>query len=153
MSTSMAVPVLNHSGVAIHRFSVKHAVRMLVRRVVVAVEEDPNRMFGPYPMPLKVRLVRDVFLKFMYNPAVCTKAGVLRRDRNQCAYCGKHATTVDHVQPRSRGGQDVWSNLVAACEGKRGCNARKGNRTPSEAGMPLLFTPWTPPSTGSRSAS
>ncbi len=37
-----------------------------------------------------------------------SRRGVLRRDGNRCAYCDRHATTIDHVQPRSRGGQDSW---------------------------------------------
>jgi 5-methylcytosine-specific restriction protein A len=52
-------------------------------------------------------------------------AAVLARDGYQCAYCGGLATTADHVVPRSRGGSDDPSNLVAAC---RRCNSRKGGR-------------------------
>ena len=60
------------------------------------------------------------------------------RDRYTCQYC--HALlptgelTLDHVIPRSRGGETAWENLVACCHP---CNNRKGNRTPDEAGMKL----------------
>lgn len=47
---------------------------------------------------------------------------VLERDHYKCAYCGKRANTVDHVKPRSAGGDDTLSNLVAACGS---CNQRK----------------------------
>lgn len=136
-----AVPVLNHSEIVLSRVSLKHAIRMLVRKVVVSVEDDPSQMFGPFPRPIVVRLVRDVFAKFLYQPAFCTKKGVLRRDRGRCAYCGGHATTVDHVQPASRGGVNSWLNLVAAC---LACNGYKADRTPAEARMTLLFSPWEP---------
>ncbi len=70
---------------------------------------------------------------------------LFRRDRHTCMYCGREqadeALTRDHVMPLSRGGQDVWSNVVTAC--KR-CNAHKGRRTPEEARMPLLAVPYTP---------
>lgn len=135
------VPVLNHAEIVLSRVSVKHAIRMLVRKVVVAVEEDPEQMIGPYPRPIVVMLVRDVFAKFLYQPAFCTKKGVLRRDRHRCAYCGSAASTVDHVQPASRGGDSSWLNLVAAC---LGCNGHKADRTPAEAGMALLREPWVP---------
>lgn len=135
------VPVLNHSEIVLSRVSVKHAIRMLVRKVVVSVEEDPGQMFGPFPRPIVVRLVRDVFAKFLYQPAFCTKKGVLRRDRHRCAYCGGPAGTVDHVQPASRGGATSWLNLVAACST---CNGAKADRTPEEAGMRLRFEPWEP---------
>ncbi|MCG9893734.1 MAG: HNH endonuclease [Thermosynechococcaceae cyanobacterium MS004] len=58
---------------------------------------------------------------------------VLRRDNHACQYCGssKHLT-LDHVIPRSKGGQHTWNNVVAACVR---CNARKGDRLPQEANM------------------
>ena len=43
--------------------------------------------------------------------------------------------------PRSRGGQTIWDNVVAAC---RDCNHRKGGRTPDEANMVLLSKPRQP---------
>jgi 5-methylcytosine-specific restriction endonuclease McrA len=70
-----------------------------------------------------------------------SRRGVLRRDVHRCAYCGAHATTVDHVLPRSRGGADTWENLVACCIR---CNNAKGNRTPEEKGWVLLVHPYTP---------
>lgn len=59
---------------------------------------------------------------------------ILDRDTEMCAYCGKHAVTVDHIVPKSKGGtEDSW-NLVACC---KSCNFRKGNRTPKQADMDL----------------
>ncbi|HEX9939468.1 MAG TPA: HNH endonuclease, partial [Longimicrobium sp.] len=52
-----------------------------------------------------------------------------------------HRLTRDHVMPVSRGGQDVWRNVATACEP---CNNLKADRTPDEAGMPLLAEPRTP---------
>lgn len=46
--------------------------------------------------------------------------------------------TLDHVVRRSRGGAGTWENLVAACYV---CNNRKADRTPAEAGMPLIRKP------------
>ena len=43
--------------------------------------------------------------------------------------------------PVSRGGHSTWSNTVVACVG---CNTRKGNRTPEEAGMTLQYRPTVP---------
>lgn len=66
-----------------------------------------------------------------------------RRDRNICGYCAQEfhpsQLTVDHVMPRSRGGRNTWENCVTAC--KR-CNQAKGNRTPEEAHMPLVYVPY-----------
>lgn len=53
---------------------------------------------------------------------------ILERDGFRCAYCGDVAPeeflTLDHVEPRMRGGDRSEGNLVAAC---RACNARKGS--------------------------
>ena len=70
-----------------------------------------------------------------------TRRGVLRRDGNRCAYCSSFASTIDHVQPRSRGGADSWENLVACC---LRCNNVKGDRTPQEMGWELRMTPRPP---------
>ena len=74
---------------------------------------------------------------------------LFKRDRYLCAYCGErhdHAgrleLTRDHILPLSRGGPDTWENVVTAC---KHCNhTRKRNRTPEEAGLPLLYVPYAP---------
>lgn len=67
------------------------------------------------------------------------RRNLFARDRNQCQYCGRHFPTsdlsIDHVLPRSLGGKDTWDNLVCACIK---CNARKGGRTPDQAGIRLI---------------
>jgi len=49
--------------------------------------------------------------------------------------------TLDHVVPRSRGGDSVWENVVTACAP---CNLRKGNRLPHEVQMELSAQPRPP---------
>jgi hypothetical protein len=81
---------------------------------------------------------------FDVTPGV-TKSKLLRRDRHTCAYCGQvHAERdlqVEHIVPHSRGGAYSWMNLVTACAA---CNARKADRTPEQAGMPLVYLPYVP---------
>ncbi|PIQ38683.1 MAG: HNH endonuclease [Lysobacterales bacterium CG17_big_fil_post_rev_8_21_14_2_50_64_11] len=78
------------------------------------------------------------------TPAL-TNTALFARDGHLCLYCGnelgRHQLTRDHVQPISRGGRDIWENVVSACIG---CNSRKGNRTPQQASMPLLAVPFRP---------
>ena len=70
---------------------------------------------------------------------------LFRRDRLQCAYCGgvfaEAQLQCEHIVPASRGGATTWMNLVTACAG---CNARKADRTPEEAHLPLLYLPYVP---------
>lgn len=67
------------------------------------------------------------------------------RDRHLCAYCGKkflcEELSKDHVKPLSRGGKDIWMNVVTSC---RPCNHRKDDKHPHEAGMVLLYLPYVP---------
>jgi 5-methylcytosine-specific restriction endonuclease McrA len=136
------VLVLNADFGPLHRVSVRHAVRMLVRQVAEIHEARPDRLIGVFPMPTVVRLVSYVVTRWRRSHGpVWSRRGVLERDHRICAYCGRSATTIDHVLPRSRGGANTWLNTVAAC-GR--CNQRKGDRTPSEARMPLRVAPAAP---------
>ncbi len=79
------------------------------------------------------------------NRAALSNHKLFQRDRFTCAYCGARGDdemlTREHVVPLAQRGQDHWTNVVTAC---RGCNHRKGNRTPEQAGMPLLYVPYVP---------
>jgi 5-methylcytosine-specific restriction endonuclease McrA len=115
---------------------------MLVRRVAEVHEARPDRAIGIWPVPTVVRLVSYVVTRWRHSRGPAwSRAGVLARDRGRCGYCGRPASTIDHVLPRSRGGANTWLNTVAACGG---CNQRKGDRTPSEARMPLRTAPAVP---------
>lgn len=74
-----------------------------------------------------------------------TNTALFARDQHLCLYCGKRFSrqllTRDHVMPLSRGGRDLWENVVSACFH---CNSRKGGRTPQQASMPLLAVPYRP---------
>jgi 5-methylcytosine-specific restriction endonuclease McrA len=135
------VALLNASYEPLGQVTFQHAVRMLFREVALVEEQHGDRMIGPHPWPRVIRLVRYVAAHWLHRPAGWTRAGVLTRDRHACAYCDRHATTVDHVLPLSRGGGSDWLNTVAACAA---CNHRKANRTPHEAGMRLRVTPYAP---------
>ena len=80
--------------------------------------------------------------KFDITP---TRKNIYWRDNHTCQYCAKRFTyknlTLDHVIPKSRGGGKGWLNMVAACNS---CNQKKGNKTPTEAGMELISIPYTP---------
>jgi 5-methylcytosine-specific restriction endonuclease McrA len=73
------------------------------------------------------------------------RRNLFARDGNHCQYCGKVFPTselsLDHVMPRSRGGEMSWENVVCACVA---CNVRKGGRTPQEAHMKLIRPPVKP---------
>ena len=137
-----AVLVLNADLGPLHRVSLRHAIRMLLRQVAEIHEAEPDRLIGVYPMPRVVRLVSYVVTKWRYSAGPAwSRAGVLNRDGRRCGYCPASATTVDHVVPHARGGRNTWLNTVAACDP---CNQRKRDRTPAEAGMRLRAAPHAP---------
>lgn len=92
------------------------------------------------PEPSVVRLVRYVHVPRQYRLAV-NRRTVFARDGSRCQYCGSAAENLDHVVPRSRGGEHTWENVVASC---RRCNTRKEDRLPHEVGMVLRSTPVAP---------
>ncbi|WP_232664305.1 HNH endonuclease [Pseudonocardia sp. TRM90224] len=122
----------------------KRAVVLMLTGKAECVEAALDEAFHSenltIPAPSVMRLSR--YVRVPYRRAVpMTRAGVLRRDGRRCAYCSKRADTIDHVVPRSRGGQHSWENCVAAC---RACNSKKADRLIEELGWMLDFTPGAP---------
>ena len=54
------------------------------------------------------------------------RATILKRDGYECAYCGSHANSVDHIIPVAHGGEDHPDNLIASCGS---CNSKKRDKT------------------------
>jgi hypothetical protein len=97
-------------------------------------------------MPAVVRLfefVRPKHRVVFYKPF--TRKNLWERDGGRCQYCGCKLSlsqlTYEHVIPKDKGGVCRWENIVAACTG---CNSKKRNRTPAEAGMVLIRKPFAP---------
>jgi len=94
-------------------------------------------------VPRVVRLLN--YDRVPRNVVKFNRRNVFLRDENRCQYCsrkfGTHDLSLDHVLPRSRGGETNWENIVSAC---LRCNVRKGGRTPQEAGMRLFREPIQP---------
>ncbi len=92
------------------------------------------------------RVIRLLFFDRIPRQTIrFNRRNIFARDGNQCQYCGRHFPTselsLDHVMPRSRGGDTCWENIVCACVA---CNVKKGGRTPHEAHMRLIRPPVRP---------
>lgn len=93
--------------------------------------------------PNVIRLKRYIDLYSKIRASTGKKRNkIYLRDRFKCSYCDKKCKideiTLDHIIPKSRGGEDTPENLVTSC---KPCNQKKGNRTPEEANMELLHKP------------
>ena len=140
--TVAGVLVLNADTMPLHTVSLRHAVRMLCRQVAEIHEAVPDRLIGVFPMPKIVRLITYIAPRWRFSSGPrWSRPGVLARDNRTCGYCGRAATTIDHIHPRSRGGKNTWLNTVAAC-GR--CNQRKGDASLAESGMRLRTPPTAP---------
>lgn len=141
------VLVLNASYEPLQLISVRRALILLLQEKAELVEAAMQHLRAQsvtYSVPLVIRLVRYIRIPRQLR-LPCSRRGVFARDRETCQYCGQQPgrahLTMDHVIPRSQGGQTTWDNVVTAC---RDCNHRKGGRTPEQANMVLLSTPRQP---------
>jgi 5-methylcytosine-specific restriction endonuclease McrA len=139
----MRTLVLNAGYEPLAVVSFRRALVLVLAGKATIVVDGPTPVVSAsttLPRPSVILLVR--YVRVPHGRAIpVSRRGVLRRDEHRCAYCQGHATTVDHVLPRSRGGADSWDNLVACC---LRCNNLKGNLTPEEKGWKLRFRPRPP---------
>jgi 5-methylcytosine-specific restriction endonuclease McrA len=124
----------------------RRAVVLVLAEKAVVVEAGDSVMRSAttsIQVPSVVRLSHYVRVPYRREVPL-TRRAVLDRDAHHCVYCAGRADTIDHVRPRSRGGQHVWTNVVAACAR---CNHRKGDRLLAEIGWHLSAAPVQPPAT------
>lgn len=137
------VLVLNASYEPLSVVSARRAVVLVLREkaiVVAGKDEVWASERAEFEIPSVVRLTRYVKVPYRRSAPVSRRA-VFGRDGNRCQYCGGPAESIDHVLPKSKGGDHSWENVVACC---RSCNIRKADRTPKEAGFRLASRPGPP---------
>lgn len=135
--------VLNATYEPLSVVSARRAICLVLLDKADVVADDGTHVHSErlsMASPIVIRLRYVVKVPYHRHTAMSRRA-VFARDNHKCGYCGNHADSIDHVLPRSRGGKNVWDNVIAAC---RACNLRKRDRTPDEAGMKLITTPRAP---------
>jgi 5-methylcytosine-specific restriction endonuclease McrA len=131
------VLVLNATYEPVNVCNVRRATVLLLKERAELIERGEGALHSErliFDRPCVIRLIRYIRIPRDVHRRKITRKAVLARDAWTCQYCGHQASglTVDHVIPRSRGGQSVWENIVASCAP---CNRKKGNLTPREARM------------------
>ena len=135
--------VLNASYEPLCVVSVRRAVVLVLKEkaeVLHTAERVLHSERTALAVPSVIRLTYFVKVPFRARAALNRRA-VFARDGGRYQYCGAAAENIDHVIPRSRGGQHVWENVVAAC---RPCNTRKEDRYLHEVGLTLRRRPAAP---------
>jgi len=124
------VLVLNASYEPINICGARRALVLVLKGIARTEEEHGLTLHAQrcrIAMPSVIRLLE--YRRIPHQTRALSRKNILLRDRNSCQYCGvvlpSSELTLDHVVPRSRGGNSTWENLVACCHA---CNRRKGNR-------------------------
>ena len=139
------VLVLNASYEPLNVCSVRRAHVLVWKGKAEILESLPKGLRSAtdtYAWPHVIRLVQYVRVPRAIQRKISRRA-LFARDGWRCVYCGTSSgrLTLDHVVPRSKGGESIWENVVTACAP---CNLRKGDRLPEEASMTLKRQPRPP---------
>ena len=139
------VLVLNASYEPLNVCSLRRAHVLVYKGKAEVIEEldKPLRSASDtYRWPHVIRLVHYVRVPRLVQRKISRRA-LFARDGWRCVYCGSSGgrLTLDHVVPRSKGGESIWENVVTACAP---CNLRKGDRSLEQAGMELRSPPRAP---------
>lgn len=139
------VLVLNATFEPINVTAVRRAMVLMLKGVAQAEElnhAEVRSAARTLKVPSVIRLI--AYRHIPQQTRALSRKNILLRDRNTCQYCGvllpSSELTLDHIVPRSRGGQSTWENLVACCHA---CNHKKGNHLLHECSMKLLREPRT----------
>jgi 5-methylcytosine-specific restriction endonuclease McrA len=139
------VLVLNASYEPLNVTTVRRAHVLVFKgkaEVLEALDQSLHSATDTYPWPHVIRLVTYVRVPRAVQRKISRRA-LFARDEWRCVYCGETSgrLTLDHVVPRSRGGDSVWENVVTSCAP---CNLRKGDRLLEEVAMELRHPPRPP---------
>ena len=135
--------VLNTTYEPLCVVSSRRAVVLLLTHKADLVADTGDAMHSErltIQIPSVIRLRSFVRVPFRRRAALNRRA-IFARDSARCQYCAAPAESIDHVVPRSKGGEHIWENVVAAC---RPCNTRKRDRLLSETTMTLRRRPTVP---------
>lgn len=108
--------------------------------ILKSAETPLNAGSVTFIRPLIIRLYN--YVKHRIHKLKINRHRLFKRDNFECVYCGtKKNLTIDHILPKSRGGENSWLNLITCCSS---CNRKKGDRTPEESNMKLRYKPYEP---------
>src|SRR2546423_1040491 len=145
MARVQQVLVLNASYEPLNVCTVRRAHVLVFKGKAEVIEQLAHPLHSAtstFPWPHVIRLVQYVRVPRTVKRKISRRA-VFARDGWRCVYCGtgNGRLTLDHVVPRSRGGESIWENVVTSCAT---CNHKKGNRTLEESGLHLRRQPRPP---------
>jgi 5-methylcytosine-specific restriction endonuclease McrA len=143
----MRVLLLNQNYELLDFIKIRRALRLIVKNKVEVISNWAENIitfasgFINYPSILRLKN----YIQFNPRKIYYSRSITFKRDKYTCVYCGKKYKnsdlTIDHIIPRSCGGESNFLNCVTCCQW---CNRKKANKTLEQSGMKLLFEPYIP---------
>lgn len=137
--------VLNAGFEPLNIIPARRALNLILNGKAVSIDDSAYTMRSEkeeYAIPYVI--LRTSYVKVVNRQKVpFSRRWVLTSANHTCAYCGKHATTIDHITPRALGGKDSYENCVASCSK---CNNKKAAKTLDELGWVMKTPPRIPSS-------
>ena len=135
--------ILNSTFHPLSVVSYKRAIALIYSKKInslkdsdVLIKSEKQEIYLP-----KVAVL-TYFVKAPYSRRVAlNRENVFIRDFHTCQYCGKNAESIDHIKPKSKGGDHEWSNVVACC---KKCNLIKADKLLHETYLTLKKSPSSP---------
>jgi len=139
------VLVLNSDYTPLNVTTMRRGFVLVDKGKAEVLKKDENPIvttIGNFVRPIIIRLLSYIRIKKNAKDIKISRSRVYQRDGYACVYCGVvKKLTIDHVIPKSRGGDNTWENMVTCCFD---CNSRKGSKTPEEAGLKFRVRPYRP---------
>lgn len=111
------------------------------------VLEESNKLVHSALLEMKLPSVirMTYYIKKPHVHVPFSRSNIFLRDGYVCQYCGIKANsydlTLDHIVPKSLGGESCWENVVTACQK---CNSHKGDRPLECVELKLIRKPKMP---------
>lgn len=120
------------------------AINLILAGKALSVDDSEHTLRSEnstLQVPYVIRMNYFIKKATQFKDVPFSRKGVFVRDNYKCAFCGKHADTIDHIIPKSKGGLNTYENCVACCFK---CNSSKANKHLSETTHKLLIKPTKP---------
>jgi hypothetical protein len=134
--------------------SARRGLLQILKGKATMLEEHPSQKIRSgtqeYGIPVTILMKYSIGGRNAYRrKAQLTQKNLFIRDKYTCQYCGRHKSqlknkeflTRDHVHPIDKGGLNIWTNVVAACNK---CNNKKANHSLRDLNILLLKLPKEP---------
>lgn len=138
--------VLNAGFEPLNIIPARRAINLILNGKAVSIDDSPYTMRSEkaeHSVPYVVLRTSYVKVSHITRKIPFSRRWVLASANYTCTYCGKHASTIDHIVPRALGGIDSYENCVASC---MKCNNKKAAKTLEELGWVMKTPPKIPSS-------